>query len=234
MVIELQKKDIIKYNLKFKDIDYKNPVTIGNGDFALTLDQTGTQSLYEVYNDIPLTTMSNKHWFYKEKKEIRKTNVKGKYYMLYNLDNDPYYEIDRRYPHKYSFMQILLYDGDSLIKQDKIANINQELDLYYGVLKSSFYYDGIENKCESLIYQDHDELRFKYEGKNLKVVLKFNFPSYVKVGYRLDIIPKISLNNDLITIKYDEFNSLSFELKADANYHIKDNMLIFDKSSVSF
>ncbi|UKI51052.1 MAG: hypothetical protein L6U99_06950 [Clostridium sp.] len=40
--------------------------------FALTLDQTGTQSLYETYNDIPLTTMSNKHWFYKEKKEIRK------------------------------------------------------------------------------------------------------------------------------------------------------------------
>ena len=45
----MKKSDIIKYNLKFNHIDSKNPVTIGNGDFAITLDQTGTQSLYEIY-----------------------------------------------------------------------------------------------------------------------------------------------------------------------------------------
>lgn len=64
----MKKSDIIKYNLKFNHIDSKNPVTIGNGDFAITLDQTGTQSLYETYKDIPLSTMSNKNWFYKDKK----------------------------------------------------------------------------------------------------------------------------------------------------------------------
>lgn len=233
-MIRLKKNDIIKYNLKFNKIDYKNPVTIGNGDFALTLDQTGTQSLYEIYNDIPLTTMSNKHWFYKEKKEIRKTNVNGKYYMLYNLDNDPYYEIDRRYPHKYSFMQILLYDGDKLINQDKISDVDQELDLYYGVLKSRFSYNGILNKSEAFVYQDHDELSFKLESENLSLALRFNYPSYLKVGYRLDIIPKIRINNNLITIYYDENNSLSFKLWANSDYQIKDNMLIFDNSNVSF
>ena len=233
-VISLKKNDIIKYNLKFNKIDSKNPVTIGNGDFALTLDQTGTQSLYQIYNDIPLSTMSNKHWFYKEKKEIKKTNVKGKYYMLYNLDNDPYYEIDRRYPHKYSFMQILLYDGDKLINQDKISDVSQELDLYYGILKSSFLYDGMMNKSEAFVYQDHDELSFKLDSKNLKLALRFNYPSYIKVGYRLDIIPRVSINNDMITLYYDEKNSLSFKIWANSNYQIKDNMLIFDNNSVSF
>ncbi|UKI51053.1 MAG: hypothetical protein L6U99_06955 [Clostridium sp.] len=124
--------------------------------------------------------------------------------MLYNLDNDPYYEIDRRYPHKYSFMQILLYDGDKLINQDGISNVCQELDLYYGVLKSRFSYNGILNKSEAFVYQDHDELSFKLESENLRLALRFNYPSYLKVGYRLDIIPKIRINNNLITIYYDE------------------------------
>lgn len=74
----MKKSDIIKYNLKFNHIDSKNPVTIGNGDFAITLDQTGTQSLYEIYKDIPLSTMSNKNWFYKDKKDIKPSYVDGK------------------------------------------------------------------------------------------------------------------------------------------------------------
>lgn len=230
----MKKSDIIKYNLKFNHIDSKNPVTIGNGDFAITLDQTGTQSLYEIYKDIPLSTMSNKNWFYKDKKDIKPSYVDGKAYMLFNLDNDPNYQINRQYPFKYSFMQILLYDNDKLIDINNIKDVKQELDLYKGIVTSSFNYKEKINKTTSFIYQDHDEFNFKLESDNLNLALKFNYPSYTKNGYRLDILPNVLVKEDRITLLYDDKNSLSFKLKSSSNYQIVENTLIFDDNNVSF
>lgn len=230
----MKKSDIIKYNLKFNHIDSKNPVTIGNGDFAITLDQTGTQSLYETYKDIPLSTMSNKNWFYKDKKNIKPSYVDGKAYMLFNLDNDPNYQTNRQYPFKYSFMQILLYDNDKLIDINNIKDIKQELDLYKGIVTSSFNYKEKINKTISFIYQDHDEFNFKLQSDNLNLALKFNYPSYTKNGYRLDILPNVLVKEDRITLLYDDKNSLSFKLKSSSNYQIVENTLIFDDNNVSF
>lgn len=230
----MKKSDIIKYNLKFNHIDSKNPVTIGNGDFAITLDQTGTQSLYETYKDIPLSTMSNKNWFYKDKKNIKPSYVDGKDYMLFNLDNDPNYQINRQYPFKYSFMQILLYDNDKLIDINNIKDVKQELDLYKGIVTSSFNYKEKINKTISFIYQDHDEFNFKLQSDNLNLALKFNYPSYTKNGYRLDILPNVLVKEDRITLLYDDKNSLSFKLKSSSNYQIVENTLIFDDNNVSF
>lgn len=230
----MKKSDIIKYNLKFNHIDSKNPVTIGNGDFAITLDQTGTQSLYEIYKDIPLSTMSNKNWFYKDKKDIKPSYVDGKAYMLFNLDNVPNYQINRQYPFKYSFMQILLYDNDKLIDINNIKDVKQELDLYKGIVTSSFNYKEKINKTISFIYQDHDEFNFKLQSDNLNLALKFNYPSYTKNGYRLDILPNVLVKEDRITLLYDDKNSLSFKLKSSSNYQIVENTLIFDDNNVSF
>lgn len=230
----MKKSDIIKYNLKFNHIDSKNPVIIGNGDFAITLDQTGTQSLYEIYKDIPLSTMSNKNWFYKDKKDIKPSYVDGKAYMLFNLDNDPNYQINRQYPFKYSFMQILLYDNDKLIDINNIKDVKQELDLYKGIVTSSFNYKEKINKTISFIYQDHDEFNFKLQSDNLNLALKFNYPSYTKNGYRLDILPNVLVKEDRITLLYDDKNSLSFKLKSSSNYQIVENTLIFDDNNVSF
>lgn len=230
----MKKSDIIKYNLKFNHIDSKNPVTIGNGDFAITLDQTGTQSLYEIYKDIPLSTMSNKNWFYKDKKDIKPSYVDGKAYMLFNLDNDPNYQTNRQYPFKYSFMQILLYDNDKLIDINNIKDVKQELDLYKGIVTSSFNYKEKINKTISFIYQDHDEFNFKLQSDNLYLALKFNYPSYTKNGYRLDILPNVLVKEDRITLLYDDKNSLSFKLKSSSKYQIVENTLIFDDNNVSF
>lgn len=230
----MKKSDIIKYNLKFNHIDSKNPVTIGNGDFAITLDQTGTQSLYEIYKDIPLSTMSNKNWFYKDKKDIKPSYVDGKAYMLFNLDNDPNYQTNRQYPFKYSFMQILLYDNDKLIDINNIKDVKQELDLYKGIVTSSFNYKEKNNKTTSFIYQDHDEFNFKLQSDNLNLALKFNYPSYTKNGYRLDILPNVLVKEDRITLLYDDKNSLSFKLKSSSKYQIVENTLIFDDNNVSF
>lgn len=230
----MQKNDILKYNLIFNKIDPKNPVSIGNGDFAITLDQTGTQSLYEFYKDLPLSSMSNKHWFYKDKREIKKTYIDGKAYMLFNLDNDPYYQINRQYPFKYSFMQIMLYDGNHPIDRDNITKIHQELDLYEGIVNTSFDYKDLPNQTQAFIYQDHDELHFRLKSSNLRLCIRFNYPSYSHEGCRFDIVPKVTKENDSIKLIYDNKNSLSFKLKASSSYKITNNILEFADRSVEF
>lgn len=225
------KEELIrKYNLHFNNIDLKKPITLGNGDFAITLDQTGTQSLYNEFNDIPLTTISNKNWFYKDLTniKIKPTYIDGKSYMLYNFDNNKNFNLLRQYPHKYSFMHMVLLDeNNNIINKDYITNISSELDLYLGIFKSSFNYNKKEVKTTSLIYQDNDQLSFNLKSTNLKLALIFNYPSYEKTGYKKGNVD-IKILNDKISLIYDEINSLTFNIKSTCNYILHDNMIIFN------
>ena len=101
-------------------------------------------------------------------------------------------------------------------------------------MTSSFNYKEKINKTISFIYQDHDEYNFKLQSDNLNLALKFNYPSYTKNGYRLDILPNVLVKEDRITLLYDDKNSLSFKLKSSSNYQIVENTLIFDDNNVSF
>ena len=98
------KKEVVqKYNLKINDIDVNNPLTIGNGDFAMTFDATTSQSFHTIYQDIPLTSMSNKNWFYKKDiKDVKLSYIDGKGYMLFNINNEEAFSLRRQYPFKYN------------------------------------------------------------------------------------------------------------------------------------
>lgn len=228
----MQKKDVIKYNLEFNNIDVENPITIGNGDFAITLDQTGTHSLFELYENIPLSIMSNKNWIYKDKKEIKNTYINGKKYMLFNFDNDPYYQINRRYPFKYNMMQILLFDDDRIIDPKYISNIHQSLDLYSGILTSSFDYKGKNNKTSICVYQNSDSFSFSYDG-SLKVILKLLYPSYEKKGYTSDYaVVSSELEKGIIKAIYDQKNTISFYL--DCDYILKNDTIVLNDKDFYF
>lgn len=231
----MKEEQIRKYNLHFNNIDTLNPITLGNGDFAITLDQTGTQSLYNYFKDIPLTTISNKNWFYKDLSDIKikPTYIDGKSYMLYNHDNTNDFNILRCYPFKYSFMHLVLIDDNNhIINKDYITNISSELDLYLGIFNSSFNYKDKLVKTTSLIYQDNDQLSFNLESSNLKLALIFNYPSYEKKGYKEGNI-NIQIVNNTINLIYDENNTLSFEISTNSNFILQDNMLIFNQNNIN-
>lgn len=227
------KKEVVqKYNLKINDIDVNNPLTIGNGDFAMTFDATTSQSFHTIYQDIPLTSMSNKNWFYKKDiKDVKLSYIDGKGYMLFNINNEEAFSLRRQYPFKYNFMHVILKDNDSPILSKNVSNIDQSLDLYEGILESTFNYKDDKISTKALIYQDHDELNYKLDG-NLNLEIEFLYPSYVKKGYRDDLIPDVKLLNDCIIIKYDDTNSLKLNIQANKPYKLIGNRLCFERGSV--
>lgn len=226
----MNKSDVIKYNRVLNKIDSLNPLSIGNGDFVMTLDITSTQSLADYYNYIPLTSISNKLWFNKKVTgDIKMTDINGKKYMLDKKGQEELFNLKRQYPHKYSLFLVKLYYNDSLIKLDKISNPNQELDLYHGVSKSSFTYDGNEINIESVIYQNSDQLNIKIRANsNFKLVIEFLYPSYEKNGYRPNLKPKLSVSDDKIKIIYDDDNFQYVSIKTNNKYLIKSNELIIN------
>lgn len=229
------KKEVVqKYNLTINEIDVKNPLTIGNGDFAMTFDVTTSQTFYDLYQDIPLTSMSNKNWFYKNDiKDVKLSYIDGKGYMLYNLNNEESFTLRRQYPFKYNFMHIILKDNGKQIKPENISNISQVLDLYEGIIESNFNYNNDRIHTKALIYQDHDELKYSLEG-NLSVEIELLYPSYKKNGYVEDLKPNVILEDNTIFIKYDDINSLKLQINSSNPYKLKDNKICFEKGSVEF
>jgi len=230
----MKKEDVIKYNRRLTEIDYKNPFSIGNGDFAATLDVTSTQSLNEYYIDIPLTTMSNKLWFYKDTSgDIKKTYINCKGYMLDKEGQEELFNLKREYPHKYNlFNYKLLYKGE-IIKPENITDINQELDLYFGISQSSFKYEGNDIFVKSLIYQDNDELELKVNASNdFSIMLEFLYPSFNKIGYDCHKKPIINVIDNVINIYYDEFNSTMLSFKSNSDIKVIDNKILFNAADL--
>lgn len=229
----MRKCDINRFNRKINKIDIKNPLSIGNGDFVMTLDATSTQSFYSLYDYIPLTSISNKLWFKKNiEGEIKKSEINGKKYMLDKSNQEELFNLKRQYPHKYSLYLVkILYKGE-VIKPDLIQNINQELDLYLGIIKSNFIYDGHLVNVEACIYQDHDQYQLKINANsNFKIEIEFLYPSYIKCGYDVNKKPKINVVDEKLLIKYDEYNENILLFNSNSNYILADNSIIFDISN---
>lgn len=230
----MKKEDIIKYNRHLNIIDYINPFSIGNGDFCATLDATSTQTLIDYYKDIPLTTISNKLWFKKEiNGEVKKTFIDGKGYMLDKTNQEELFNLKRQYPHKYNlFSYKLVYKGETL-NPKYITEVSQDLDLYYGIVSSTFKYKNEMIRVKSLIYQDNDELQIEIDSSdNFKLIVEFLYPSFNKEGYIKEKLTQIIMDNNIINIVYDDLNTASLYLNSNENYILKDNILIFDASSL--
>ena len=59
----IQRKKLVQnHNPKNNQPDKLAPLTVGNGEFAFTVDITGMQTFYETYEEIPLCTQSQWGW----------------------------------------------------------------------------------------------------------------------------------------------------------------------------
>lgn len=204
----MKKEFIIKFNIIHKSFDKKNPLTIGNGDFAFTCDVTGLQTFYSDYKIIPLCTMSNLFWGrqkgngilpYKEYHK-RSTGEVVKYMTdtsakTYNQYRDDFFKFDL-------FKLIFLYQGDPLEKE-KIKDIHQELFLYEGRIQSEFYYDNEKVFVETKIPQKHNNLQIKVRTKlkNLQIKILFLKPSSTTFGSTLEELDTKEFEDSCIKIK---------------------------------
>lgn len=155
---------VSRHNPILEAADVDSPLTVGNGEFAFTADVTGLQTLYEEYLDTcPLCTMSQWGWHTKPvSKERYAYTLKDLVMTEFDYNgrkvvypknsqpgNEEVYDWLRQNPHRLNLARIGFAYQDKEISADRLTKIRQELDLYSGILKSSFLLDGAECHVET-------------------------------------------------------------------------------------
>lgn len=171
---------ITKYNPVQDKPGYMSPFTVGNGSLGYTADVTGMQTLYDehVLSGVPLLTMSEWGWHTipADTKTGRYTlddlvmteydAPKGKvrYPVEKTAGNEEVYDWLRKNPHRYDLARIGLYYKDQPIVSGMLEGISQTLDLYSGILHSSFTLDGTQVTITTVCHREQDTLGFRIES----------------------------------------------------------------------
>ena len=181
---------VSRHNPKLTKIDPISPLSIGNGEFAFTADVTGLQTFPRLYADaMPLCTMSQWGWHTRPlPSSLQSQTLRPKYYETYgrkvgyNTSSEGQAELFnwlRENPHRLHLGQIglcLAEDKIVEINPADITEINQELDLWRGVLKSQFKVFGEPVKITTAVHPDRDLLAVVIESRLRGLAVRIAFP----------------------------------------------------------
>lgn len=161
-------------------IDYKSPLSVGNGDFAFTVDVTGLQSLYDEYNKklTPLCTMSQWGWHTSPVSDNRYAYTMDDLHMTdyeyanrtvsYAVEpkqgNEEVYYWLRKNPHKFNLGRLGFLYKRERIKPEDISDIKQTMNLYQGIIESSFRLHGILCRVKTFCHFNRDTIAVEVES----------------------------------------------------------------------
>jgi hypothetical protein len=178
-----------RHNVILKAIDPLAPLSVGNGDFAYTADVTGMQSLEQYYykNGIPLETLSTWAWHsfpntknLKLKDAMKEIDFHGRRIMYASQEKSPAGEYFRQNPHPAPLGQIsLVKENGKSIELSDLSQINQKLDLWKGLLSSSYQLNGKQVSVETVSSPKNSTVAFSIKSlllKEGKLKPAFRFP----------------------------------------------------------
>ncbi len=178
-----------RHNVVLDGIDPLAPLSLGNGDFAFTADVTGMQTLEDYYytNGIPLETQCG--WAWHSFPNVNNLNLRDAMKPNKFHDREIYYPSDqhseagdyfRKNPHPIPLGQISLCDENSQpLKMEAIQNIHQKLDLWVGLITSSYEIEGTPVHVETVCHPELSMVTFKIKSPLLssgKLKPAFRFP----------------------------------------------------------
>lgn len=180
-----------RHNVKINQVHEFSPLSIGNGRFAFTADVTGLQSFPQAYqNGIPLTTMAEWGWHTFENTggyQLSDTFVPIDTYgrsVLYNRNQKgPAAEYLRANPHQITLglLGLVLTKQDGTHAQvEDIENIQQELNLWKGLLISRFEVEGKPVSVQTCVHPYRDQVAVSIQSSliregRLRLSLKFPY-----------------------------------------------------------
>ncbi len=190
---------VTRNNIRVDKIDPLASVSVGNGTFAVTVDGTGLQTFPDLYAPgVPLGTFSEWGWhsFPNPKNLTHDETLKdydfkrGKlepYAIEYkdnsrNRDASVWYRVN---PHRMhlGFLGFELTDAEgNPATPESIAEVNQVVELWDGVVKSSFTFAGKTASVETVASPATDILAANIKSDlifsgNLALNLRFGYPS---------------------------------------------------------
>ena len=169
-------------------IDPESPLSVGNGDFAFTVDVTGLQSFEKKYFDegIPLETLSTWAWHsfpnpagLTLEDAMVTYDFHGRPVKFAGKQNSPAGKYFRENPHPIALGQISLwFEGRPLAESDLTA-IDQKLDLWTGVVRSAYRLAGQPVVVETAAHAGRSEVAVRISSPLLArgaLAVHFRFP----------------------------------------------------------
>ena len=174
--------------------DCKPATGPNTGEFAENAPESGRPARAAM----PLCTMANWGWhstpFSADTPHIPKEDVGTKEYDTYGRQvsyytsrtNAPAYHWVRQNPHKYHLGRVgfvFTSDNKSELAHEAITDINQELDLYTGILHSRYNAGGTACTVKTAVCANSDTIAVQAESRliaagQMHVVLEFPYPTH--------------------------------------------------------
>jgi hypothetical protein len=194
-----RKQLVTRHDPRITRADRFAPLSVGNGEFAFTADVTGLQSFPDYYQDgIPLCTQAQWGWhtapfsadqFRFDRSRLRLTPYdfggRSLAYPTSAIGQENAYRWLRENPHRLHLGRIglclLLPDGRAAVIED-LADINQRLDLWAGILESRFTLAGSEVLVKTACHPRWDAVSCSIESDlirsgRLSVIIAFPYGS---------------------------------------------------------
>src|SRR5690554_927060 len=180
---------------KITAFDELSSLSVGNGNFAYTVDATGLQTFPELYSEgVPLGTQSQWGWHsfpnpekFEPEEALKNYNFRGHeepYAVQFNepgrqQDAADYYRVN---PHRlhlgYVGLELTTPTGEKIEAED-IQNINQTLDLWNGTVISRYTIGGDSVLTKSSVHPDYDQVSVELNSALIKkggMKVNFRFP----------------------------------------------------------
>ncbi|TDF95849.1 glycoside hydrolase family 65 [Paenibacillus piri] len=175
-----------------KQAEPMSPLTVGNGEFAFTVDITGLQSFPESYR-VPLGTQSNWGWhstggrrkYEQEQLRLKPYDTYGRPvgYAADAAGQEDAFHWLRQNPHRMQLGQIglviRLEDG-SEAKLEDLQAIDQKLDLWEGIITSRFEAEGLPAVVATCCHPESDQLGISIQSPLLaagRLAVRIAFPA---------------------------------------------------------
>jgi hypothetical protein len=218
-----------RHNIVNNQVDTLATLTVGNGTFAYTVDVTGMQSFPEYYRGgVSLGTQSEWGWDRFHNTGDYKFEETLKSYDFNNEGRDAKYSVQhkeagrkkeatdyfRANPHRLQLgnvgLELYLKNGERATVDD-IKDVNQTLDLWTGVVSSSFTIEETPVTVSTAAYQSADKIGVKVESpliaeQRIRVFVQYPYPT----GKFLDEAAYYGNQDDHTTaiLAYDEQHAI--------------------------
>ena len=201
-------------------LDTMASLTVGNGDFALTVDVTGMQTFPETYrNGVPLGTMSSWGWHsfanpenYDPKEVLVAYDFgTGSKDALYSQQVNPKKDARkaaasdwlRANPHRLHLGNVGFFIDEG--EKPVVTDIHQELDLLSGIIQSDYKWNGVQVNVMTACHPEQDVVGFCIEmGEPLPLVLRIPGPTGKHADDASDWLntPDCKLNGNSFEVPY--------------------------------
>ena len=165
---------VTRHNVQLNNADTLGSLSVGNGEFAFTVDASGLQTFYKEYeNGISLGTQSQWGWHSIPSEEKYTLDDVAQQYESCNDKKVPYTiqqkdgkagaatEWLRANPHRLHLGLVglvLLKENGDTVRLTDLENIDQKLDLWTGKIESNYTIEGNPVKVELYAHPDQDAI----------------------------------------------------------------------------